>query len=654
MDFPFHDTLERFLARRCRGLRPESVGHSRMHVRSLLRFLRERYPELESLSELRRTPHIEDWLGWLRSAGPPYTDGTRYLFIYHARRFLETIRQWGWPGSPPPGLIQPGDLPPRRRRSRARDGPPRPSWRRSGAIVESPTGGTALHRSLERYLEHRASSTERRLLGHYRSDILSFIAFLRVNFPAVESFKTLSREPIEGWLRWLAQLKPPYTADTRRGMIGHVKRFLKVLAELEPEGSPPPGLFRRGDLPPGRSSRLRIKRPPAPRPRRVPTVMTFPLDTPLHETLKRYLEVRGTTLRFSTLRGYRENILSLIRFLRSEHPGIDRFSRLERQHIEGWLQLLARGPRPLKNDTRRERIRNLLRFLEDLSEWGWPEAPPAGIIRLDDFPPRDHHLPRPLPPDVDAALMAALRQEGDRISLGLILARRTGLRIGEISHLELDCLIEDRPGRFSLRVPLGKLYSERVIPIDRETAELIRTLKRLRGERPPGVDPESGRPVEALFPNHWNTFLYPEAFRRKLKKVAKSAGLGANVHPHRLRHTYATELLRCGLSLIGVMKLLGHRTIKMTLRYVEVTNEDLGRNYLRAMECARRRYTTLQAVESRRAPDDEDPQGTIAGAFDRLINRIQARRFEEKDAKTRRKLQRLVERLRRARQELPG
>ncbi len=46
------------------------------------------------------------------------------------------------------------------------------------------------------------------------------------------------------------------------------------------------------------------------------------------------------------------------------------------------------------------------------------------------------------------------------------------------------------------------------------------------------------------------------------------------------RHTYATELVRGGLNLVGVMKLLGHRTIKMTLRYVKVTNEDLGRDYL--------------------------------------------------------------------------
>jgi site-specific recombinase XerD len=653
MDSPYRETLERYLATRCRGWRPESICHCRMHLRSLLRFLHARYPDLGSLSNLRRAPHIEDWLRALKSAEPPYSDGTRYLFIYHARRFLEEVRQWGSPESPPPGLILPGDFPPRRRRSQAASGLPRPSWRRSSAIPGSPPADTALHRALERYLTLRALTEERRLLRHYRSDVLSLIEFLRGRFPEIDSFAKLTREAIAGWLEWLSRLDPPYSADTRRGIISHVKRFLTDLKELVSEDRPPPGLFRRGDLPPRRNPSWRKWGPPAPRKRPVPTVMTFPLDTPFHQTLKRYLEVRGATLRLGTLRGYQANVLSLIRFLLSRYREVDSFSKLQRRHIEGWLQSLVKRSPPLKNGTRRERIRNLVRFLDDLGDWNWPEAPPPGLIRLDDFPPCDHHLPRPLPPEVDAALVEALRNDGGILSLGLILDRRTGLRIGELSHLELDCLLEDSPGRYSLRVPLGKLRSERVIPIEPETAELIRTIQQLRGERPPGVDPETGRSVEALFPNYWNDFIGTGPFRRKLRSVVKSAGISQNVHPHRLRHSYATELLRNGLSLLGVMKLLGHKTIKMTLRYVEVTNEDLGRDYLRAMDNARQRYSTLRAIESGRILEQDASSGTIAGAFDQLIGRIQARRFEEPDPRRRSELQRLVERLRRAERTLP-
>jgi hypothetical protein len=135
-----------------------------MHIRSLLRFLQSRYPELESLSQLRRSPHIEEWLRALKSAVPPYTDGTRYLFIYHARRFLETIRQWGSPESPPAGLILPGDFPRLRRRTRRTNELSHPSWKR--AIPGSPSTDTALHRALERYLALRAITGPKKLIGH--------------------------------------------------------------------------------------------------------------------------------------------------------------------------------------------------------------------------------------------------------------------------------------------------------------------------------------------------------------------------------------------------------------------------------------------------------------------------------------------------------
>jgi hypothetical protein len=64
---------------------------------------------------------------------------------------------------------------------------------------------------------------------------------------------------------------------------------------------------------------------------------------------------------------------------------------------------------------------------------------------------------------------------------------------------------------------------------------------------------------------------------------------------------------------------------------VEVTNEDLGRDYLHAMENARQRYSTLRAIESSHTPVQAESSGTIAGAFRVLVDRIQAWRFEESD-----------------------
>jgi hypothetical protein len=143
------------------------------------------------------------------------------------------------------------------------------------------------------------------------------------------------------------------------------------------------------------------------------------------------------------------------------------------------------------------------------------------------------------------------------------------------------------------------------------------------------------------------------AFDRKLKSLTSSLGSTENVHPQRLRHTYATELLRHGVSLPGLMKLLGHRTLKMTLRYVEVTNEDLGREYLRAIERARHHYANLKQLGGVSTDDPHPPIDATGAAFDHLLARIQALRFDHPDPARRHRLQRFVERLRRAQRELP-
>ena len=67
--------------------------------------------------------------------------------------------------------------------------------------------------------------------------------------------------------------------------------------------------------------------------------------------------------------------------------------------------------------------------------------------------------------------------------------------------------------------------------------------------------------------------------RANLSDTATHAGITAHIVPHQMRHTYATSMLRAGVSLPALMKLLGHRTANMTLRYVEITQKDLQREF---------------------------------------------------------------------------
>src|SRR5699024_10076363 len=106
-------------------------------------------------------------------------------------------------------------------------------------------------------------------------------------------------------------------------------------------------------------------------------------------------------------------------------------------------------------------------LLNDIAEWGWPEAPARRLVFRSDLPKLPRALPRYLPPDTDRQLTAALEACPDRlVAAALLLQRATGLRIGELVDLELDC-VHEIPGQGAwLKVPLGKVATERMVPLD--------------------------------------------------------------------------------------------------------------------------------------------------------------------------------------------
>jgi len=69
--------------------------------------------------------------------------------------------------------------------------------------------------------------------------------------------------------------------------------------------------------------------------------------------------------------------------------------------------------------------------------------------------------------------------------------------------------------------------------------------------------------------------LNPRIFQRDLKKIRKKLGLENNLTPHALRHSFATHMLEAGAEIRVIQKLLGHRSIKSTEAYTEVTNEHM-------------------------------------------------------------------------------
>jgi integrase len=302
---------------------------------------------------------------------------------------------------------------------------------------------------------------------------------------------------------------------------------------------------------------------------------------------------------------------------------------------------------PLKTNTRLLRIGDVALFLDDLSRWEWPEAPPPGLLLPEDRPAQERHLPKPLPHDVDQAVQNALSQDPTLAAMGLRLLRSTGLRIGEMRDLTRHALDQRHPGCWTLQVPMGKTRTERVVPLDAHTAQLVQTILRQRGSLlgskpiPPATD-------AYLMVNPQGRRLGRELCSRTLKKVAQHLLPNEHVHPHRLRHTFATEMIRAGMSVQVLMKILGHTNAAMTMRYVEVTAADLRRDYDKALQ-------HLAVLRQIHLPDPAIPCITpsqLHDLFQLLIARLETLHRDSATTATGAHLARFVKRLRRTRDDL--
>ena len=305
-----------------------------------------------------------------------------------------------------------------------------------------------------------------------------------------------------------------------------------------------------------------------------------------------YLERLHATLVRSTVQGAACELAHFGRFLARHDPGLASLALLDRQrHIEPYLNQVAaavnhRTGQPIAASTAKARIQTVGSFLDAIAEWGWPEAAARRLIFARDAPKLPHPLPRYLPPDQERALLAALEDSPNRLRAdALLLTRATGMRMGELTMLELDCVHEVPGSGAWLKVPLGKLLTERMVPIDEETVELIDRIVAHRSPGRPLRHPRTGKMADFLL-THQGRRVSADTLREELRRAAAEAGLDGVV-PHQLRHTYATALVNAGCSLQALMALLGHVSAEMSLRYGRLFDATVREEYQRALTLAK-------------------------------------------------------------------
>lgn len=307
-----------------------------------------------------------------------------------------------------------------------------------------------------------------------------------------------------------------------------------------------------------------------------------------------YLDRLTATHAHGTVTGTATRLAHFGRHLASVDPGLATLADLDRRrHIETYLTAVAearssRHGEALSASERRGRVLAVSCLLNDITEWGWPEAPARRLVFRADIPKLPRPLPRYLPADVDRRIAQALDASEHRVVAGgLLLQRACGLRIGELVDLELDC-VHEVPGQGAwLKVPLGKFDSERMVPLDEETVALIDRIVAQRSPGRPLRHPRSGRMVEFLLTHHGRR-VSPGALRSELARAAVAVGADHAV-PHQLRHTYATALVNAGVSLQSLMALLGHTSAEMSLRYGRLFDDTVRTEYERALTMVKER-----------------------------------------------------------------
>ena len=319
----------------------------------------------------------------------------------------------------------------------------------------------------------------------------------------------------------------------------------------------------------------------------------------------RYLTTVAATLRPNTVGLRADSLIVFSEYLAAAHPDVRSLTQLTREHIEGFLAHNHKRPwrgrvardQPVSAVVSKRAVIDLRCFFDDLALWGVAERPPRRLLFPTDIPRLDRPLPRALPPDADRDLMAAVSELADPFArTGLTVLRGTGIRLGELLDLELDCIWDSASHGSWLKVPLGKLATERTVPLDEPTLAALDEWMTRRGPQRALPHPRLNRPADFLFTERGRR-LTAFRLRRGLDDAAAAAGLrgrgGQPMHPtpHQLRHTYATTLINSGMSLQALMALLGHVSTEMTLRYAALAAPAVRTAYEEAMGKARARLT---------------------------------------------------------------
>jgi integrase/recombinase XerC len=270
-----------------------------------------------------------------------------------------------------------------------------------------------------------------------------------------------------------------------------------------------------------------------------------------------------------TIRAYVSDLRQLAAYLSEAGKELD---GADRDDLRAFLASRFAHDQPATLSRKQSSVRT---YYEYRVRMGFLDDNPArALVR----PRRRRSLPNVVAVDDVFAILDAPAQTAvelrDRCAFELLYG--AGLRVSELVGLDLKDFLD---GDTAVRV-LGKGGKERIVPLVAKAREATRRYLERRQEL--------GRTCDALLLNRRGGRLTTRSVARHLARDALACGTRRHVHPHALRHSFATHLLDMGADLRGIQELLGHASLSTTERYTHVSSERLVQAYEDAHPRARR------------------------------------------------------------------
>lgn len=286
----------------------------------------------------------------------------------------------------------------------------------------------------------------------------------------------------------------------------------------------------------------------------------------LVERFLNYLSNRNSGSKH-TLDGYARDLNRFVNFM--EERGIEEISEVSKLDVLAYTEALKGGyltEKPLSDRSYARALSALRTFYKYLNLHEGIESNPVASFKVK---VRQRSIPEFLTLEEISSLLYSFNLE-DPIQLRnrtiIEVMYACGLRLSEISSLRIDKISFDE----EILVVLGKGNKERMIPFYPACGQLIQLY--LKNARPLWDKQKS----DSLFINQKGTTLTGRSIETIIKSCCMEAGLGEPVHPHMIRHSFATHLLDNGADLRLVQQLLGHQNLSTTQIYTHVTVDRLN------------------------------------------------------------------------------